>query len=410
MTLNRRKKRVKIENKFNKDTAEYIILVGSETGSTFGFAKSLYNALMAQGKSVFVSELNQYTTYKKAKHLVVFTATYGDGEAPTNATNFERLVGEIPQHNTLQYSVVGFGSLAYQGYCKYALIVDALLQMHYNFVPNIKLHKIHNQSVEAFNHWVSAWSKSKNLTLDVEAPIKPKGTKSKPLFKVVNKTEMNTDASFLVELEPARKSKFTSGDLLSITPENESVERLYSIGKTDENIILSIKKHEFGICSNYLNTLKLNDMITAEIKQNKGFHAPTSAKEVVMIANGTGIAPFLGMVNNENRKPSKNYLFWGGRTKESYKLYSKLIDKAFNSRNLSGIYLSFSKEESQKKYVQNSLVEKEDLIARVLKNNGIIMICGSIAMMNGVLEVLENISYSKLGKALNMSKIKTDCY
>ncbi|MDO5969277.1 PepSY domain-containing protein [Flavivirga aquimarina] len=407
MTFDRRKNRIKIKNKFSKDAAEYIILVGSETGSTFGFAKVLYNALIAQGKSVFVSELNTYSSYKKAAHLVVFTSTYGDGEAPANARYFEKLVRTIPQKNKLQYSVVGFGSLNYKSFCKYAIIVDALLQSHQKFIPNLSLRKINNQSFIAFKNWVDFWSKSKGLNLEIEKPEKISHSK---LFKVINKSKINSDHSFLIELEPTQKTHFASGDLLSIYPKNTHTERLYSIGKIGNNVLLSIKKHEFGICSNYLNQLKENDMLFADIKQNKAFHFPTSAKEVVMISNGTGIAPFLGMINNENHNHIKTYLFWGGRTKESYQMYSKHIDKAFYNKKLSGIYLSFSNEENQKKYVQNALAENEELISRVLKNKGVIMICGSITMRNGVLETLENISSSKLNIPLNMNQIKTDCY
>ncbi|MDD7886098.1 PepSY domain-containing protein [Flavivirga sp. 57AJ16] len=410
MTLNRRSNRIQIKNKFSKDTAEYIILVGSETGSTFGFAKALYHALIAQGKSVFVSELNHYSNYKKAAHLVVFTSTYGDGEAPTNAKYFERLISKVPQQNTLQYSVVGFGSLAYKGFCKYAIVVDSLLQVHQKFIPSLSLYKINNQSFNAFKGWAELWSKIKGLSLKIEEPIKVGHSKKAKLFKVVYRSEINSDHSFLIELEPMQKETFTSGDLLSVYPKNDPVERLYSIGKLNNKILLSIKKHAFGTCSKYFSELKENDIISADIKQNKEFHLPTSVKEVVMIANGTGIAPFLGMINNENRHQTKNYLFWGGRTKDSYKIYAKQIDKAFYNKNVSGLYLSFSNEENEKKYVQNTLEEKNELISRVLKNGGTVMVCGSIAMRNGVLETLEKISASKLNIPLNMNQIKMDCY
>ncbi|MEP5340824.1 MAG: PepSY domain-containing protein [Algibacter sp.] len=410
MTLNRRNNNIKIKNKFSKDAAEYIILVGSETGSTFGFATTLYNALIAQGKSVFVSELNNYSNYKKAEHLIIFTSTYGDGEAPANATHFERLVNTIPQQKTLNYSVVGFGSLAYKGFCKYAIVVDSILQLHEKFIPNVALHKINNQSFNNFNNWVSSWSDYKDLNLKIEKPISTNKLKKTKEFKVVNRTKINADNSFSLELKPVKKAKFTSGDLLRVYPNNDTIARLYSIGKIDKNIMLSIKKHEFGICSNYFNQLKKNDMIVADIKQNKAFHFPLNTKEVVMISNGTGIAPFLGMINNQNAKPVKSYLFWGGRTKDSYQMYSKLIDKAFYNKTLSGLFISFSNEESQKKYVQNSILEKVDLISRVLKNDGLIMICGSIAMQNGVMKTLKSISISKLNAPLNMNQIKTDCY
>ena len=410
MTLHRRQNAIKISNKFSKDNAEYIILVGSETGSTFSFAKALYKSLIAKGKSVFISELNNYSNYKKAQHLVIFTSTYGDGEAPINAKHFEKLISKISQKNTLQYAVVGFGSLAYNSFCKYAIVVDSLLQLHQKFIPKLALHKINNQSFNAFKEWTTLWSKSNGLNLKIEKPVQPSQIKNKKLFKVINKSQINKDDTFLIELEPAQNSKFTSGDLLSIYPKKDNIERLYSIAKLNNNILLSIKKHPFGVCSNYLSELKENDMILANIKQNKNFHLPNKAKEVVMIANGTGIAPFIGMINQENHNQIKNYLFWGSRTKAAYQMYSDYIDKAFYRRNLSGMYLSFSKEENQKKYVQDSLIEKEELIARVLKNNGYIMICGSVAMQNGVLKTLEHISKSKLGTPLNINQVKTDCY
>ncbi|AUP81685.1 PepSY domain-containing protein [Flavivirga eckloniae] len=414
MALNRKNKSVTIQNKYTKDNAEFVILVGSETGSTFNFANTLYQALIALGKYPFISELNSYSTYKKAKHLIVLTATYGDGEAPTNAKNFENLIGEIRQQNTLQYSVVGFGSLAYKGFCKYAIIVDAMLQLHKQFVPNLSLHKINNQSFDAFKDWAKSWGVSKGLALNIEEPQKKLTHKKLKQFKVVNRSVINTDDTFLLELAPEQKLKFTSGDLLSIYPNNDSVERLYSIGKINGNILLGVKKHEFGLCSTYFSQLKKNDSILADIKQNKGFQFPASAKEVIMIANGTGIGPFLGMLNDKNFEKAKKYLFWGARTQASFQMYSSLVDEAFYNNKLSGLYLSFSKEKNQKKYVQNAITERYDLVCRVLKNDGVIMICGSIAMQKDVLKTLDRITLGKLKSPLNdfekRGQLKMDCY
>ena len=154
-------------------------------------------------------------------------------------------------------------------------------------------------------------------------------------------------------------------------------------------------------------------MVTAEIKSNSEFYIPRKAKEVVMISNGTGIAPFLGMINDTTRL-AKKHLFWGGRTKESLKMYAPLIDRAFHANNLSGFYVSFSQEENQKKYVQNLISERQDVIVRVLKTGGTIMICGSIAMLNGVLKVLNDMTSKELNQPLSAfqdnNQIKTDCY
>ena len=288
-----------------------------------------------------------------------------------------------------------------------------MLQVNENFTPTVPLQKINNQSYTDFNSWAKKWSDSQGLTLNIEAPISRINPKKQTTFQLVKRTPINQDQSFLLHLKPSKKIKFQSGDLLSIYLKNDTVERLYSIAKLDNNVLLSIKKHEFGKISNGFNNLKINDMVTAEIKPNSEFYIPKKAKEVVMISNGTGIAPFLGMIN-DNKRPAKKHLFWGGRTKASLKMYAPLIDKAFYSNSLSGFYVSFSQEENQKKYVQNLISEQQDIIVRVLKTGGTIMICGSIAMQNGVLAVINDMTSTELNQPLSAfqdnHQIKTDCY
>ncbi|GAB1856512.1 PepSY domain-containing protein [Flavobacteriaceae bacterium MHTCC 0001] len=411
MSLKRLKKSRVDLGTFDKDESEIILLVGSETGNTFVFAKAFCKALLKAGKKVFLSSLNDYSTYKNAKQLVVFTSTYGEGDAPNNARNFETLFNTVKPLNPLQFSVVGFGSKLYPNYCYFAIKTDALLHKLIGFKPVLPLMKINEQSQSAFETWVSQWSGQTNINLNLKSTNQKKKLYK---FEVLERTPLNRDDTFLLKLKPKKTLNIKSGDLLSITPENDSKARLYSVGKIKSTIVLSIKKHNKGVCSSQLSQLKQNDMVSAEIQQNTAFHYPHEAKEVIMISNGTGIAPFLGMINNKNTNNTKTYLFWGGRTKESFKLYSDLIDAAFYKQNLPGLFVSFSKAESQRKYVQNSLVEKKDLVCRVLKNGGVLMICGSLAMRNDVLETLDGLSKQNLGRSISEfesnNQILTDCY
>ncbi len=412
MTLKRKRTSTKIANKYSKDDAEYIILVGSETGHTQRFAKHFFDALITANHKVYIDQLNKYSTYKKAKHLIVFTATYGEGEAPSNAKNFESLLKTIHQEQTVKYSVVGFGSLMYPDFCKYAIVVDALLQKHKNFIPNLPLFKINNQSHDAFKTWTRQWNDSTSQDLKIQLTKPSVNKKRLKSFEVLNITDCNLDDTFLLQLKPFKKQKFKSGDLLAFYPEEDHIERLYSIGKIDNTILLSIKKHEFGICSNKLSALEQHAMIKAKIKRNLDFHFPIYAKEVIMIANGTGIAPFLGMLN-ENTRHVKTHLFWGGRNQKSFQIYTEQIDKAFKQGHLSSIHMAYS-QEREKAYIQNVIKEKEQLVCSALQNEGVVMICGSIAMQNGVLETLNAITESKLKQPLsefeNNEQIKMDCY
>ncbi|WP_298418151.1 PepSY domain-containing protein [uncultured Kordia sp.] len=413
MTLNRTKKQLIPKNMHDKDTAEFIILVGSETGSTYGFASSFFNALIANEQTAFISQLNNYTTYKSAKHLIVFTATYGEGEAPTNAKNFETLLNHTTHQNAISYTVVGFGSLLYPDFCKYAIIVDSLLQQHPNFVPGMPLFKINNQSFTAFQNWAKQWANHTNIPITIQKPAANVNLKKLKSFSVVERSDLNEDSTFLIRFKPKKKQQFQSGDLLSFYPKPDHVERLYSIGKIENDIVLSVKKHEFGVCSSYLSQLEKDAIVKAKIKRNHEFHFPKYTDEIVMIANGTGIGPFLGMIN-ENQQYKKLHLFWGTRTKSSVNVYKDLLDKGLNSNKLTSLHIAYSQENETKQYIQNVISEQVDFIANVLNNEGVIMICGSVAMQNQVLNVLEAISRSKLNVPLsefeNREQIKMDCY
>lgn len=412
MTLNRKKKTSLINNKFSKDNAEYIILVGSETGSTFKFATIFYNALIAANKTVFLSELNNYTTYNKAQNIIIFTATYGDGEAPVNANKFIQKIKKTPQKRVLKFSVVGFGSVEYKEFCKFAILVHANLQLHNKFVPILPVLKINNQSTSVFIDWTKEWSSYCNINLKISNQNFLEVQENEGSFKVISKTEINNDDTFLVQLKPNASAKFTSGDLLSIAPKKGQRNRLYSIAKINDRILLSIKKHEFGVCSNYFNTLLPNNKVVAKIKRNKHFYFPKNAKEVILIANGTGIAPFLGMIQKNKKK--RVHLFWGGRTKSSLEIYKSYIDNAIKNESLTSFNVAYSQKEREKIYVQDILQNQTELITTVIKNKGVILICGSLNMQKGVEKVIDKIAKEKVNSSLEKLKeqrlIKTDCY
>ncbi len=412
ITLHRRRKAVGLlKNNYKKDEAEFIILSGSETNNTIHFANALYSALLDSNQTVYSTYLNDYTLYEKGKYLIILTSTYGDGEPPLNAKKFESLLATTKPQQSMKYIVVGFGSLAYPKYCEYAIHVDELLSKNRSFSPILPLTKINNQSSDSFKNWVFKLNKA--LLLDINVTLEKRIPQKQNSFNVVSKTVLNLDDTFLLELKPNKKEKFKSGDLLAIYPEQDGIERLYSIAQVNNHILLSIKKHEFGVCSNYLSTLKNDQSIKGLIKGNSEFHFPRKAKEVLLISNGTGIAPFLGMLD-ENKSKIKTHLFWGGRTSESFELYKNHIDTYLKNGKLSSFHIGYSQEVEVKTYVQDVLNDHKNTVLSTLKNKGCIYICGSISMMNEVLKIIELIANNELGVSMETLKkekrIKTDCY
>ena len=407
MTLKRRKS--KLKNKYKKDACSYVILVGSENGNTVPFANQLQQQLLKAGKTVYCTELNNYTTYSKATHFIIMTSTYGEGEAPTNANTFLERLKTVKQRQEISYSVVGFGSLAYPDFCKFAFDVDA--EMQQQFTQELPVFTINDKSVTAFEEWLSLWNTNRKLPISISKEKLAAKPKLNNTLTVVDKTkaEAHPDQTFIINLKP-KGNTFTSGDLLAIYPKNDYRERLYSIGKVNKNVQLSVKLHENGLGSGFLETLNKGDHFKARIVKNTAFHFPKKASKVILIANGTGIAPFLGMLD-QNTKHTETHLYYGLRQNSSFNLYRAALKEAQNKKQLSKLHLAFS-QQSPKTYVQDLLQRDALQIAEALKNNAVIMICGSLAMQKDVLAVLNTITTQYLNQPLSAftKQIKTDCY
>ncbi len=399
------------KNKYKAIEAEIILLVGSENGSTVGFASKIQEQFLANGKKSFIAQMNQYEIYPKAKQLIIFTSTYGIGDAPANAKKFEQLITQFPQNQSIEFSVVGFGSRAYSDYCGYAIKVDKWLNDQKWTTRLLDLKTINDKSPEEFTNWVISYKETTDIPLaTTPAMYVGKAPKLKNVKVISNTKVTEEDATFKVVLDV--KEKFKSGDLLAIYPESDHKERLYSVGKVDNKLQLIVKLHEFGLGSQYLYNLVQNSTIKARIVKNKAFRFPKTSK-VVMIANGTGIAPFLGMID-ENSKNVETHLYCGFRhDNETTKSYQEFAAKQSSRNHLSQFHIAFSREEN-KQYVMDLVNRDAKFFAETLQNGGILMICGALKMQHDVEKVLEEICQQHLKKSFEEFKTNgqflTDCY
>ncbi len=408
--------RSKTKNKYKYNEANYIILVGSENGTTKGLAKVLQKALLKADKKVYVDDLNNYKNYPNIQQLIIITSTYGQGEPPSNANLFLSKLHQIKIDTPFTCHVIGLGSYAYPKFCEFAKDIQhqVLLKNNIN-VPTKNPLLIHNQDYAQFKNWALQWANGLDLNLELPKELSVKKQKE-IVFKVVDKQNVvdEYDETFRLTLKAKKHIKFTSGDLLGITPPNETSERLYSIGKdTNGNLLLSIKKHTHGICSNYLNNLIKDQELNVTLQTNKAFHLPKKSKQVILIANGTGIAPFLGMME-ENIDRKKMHMYWGAKTTNSFNLYKEHVNKALQKGTLTNFKTAYSRNQAKKIYVQNLIKKDKELFLEVLKDKGCIMICGSIAMQKEVIKELQQICTDNLSKDFsyyqNRKQIKMDCY
>ncbi|GLR16043.1 NADPH flavoprotein [Portibacter lacus] len=406
--------RTSIKNKYSPEEASVIILIGSENGGTKRKGILLQQALLKLKKKVYLDELNNYREYRSMKSLIILTSTYGEGDPPSNADRFLELLKEINHSQHIDYSIVGFGSHAYDNFCQFAKDIDKALTKYQNYSPTLPISFIHNQDYAEFNIWATNWAKTKDLNLQLPESLGGKKEKLSP-FKILEKNSVQDEYNdtFTLHVE-AKFNNFQSGDLLGLQPSQDSAIRWYSIAKTaPRKILLSIKRHELGLCSNYLNDLSIGEQFEGFIKKNKDFHFPSTASEVILLSNGTGIAPFIGMLQH-NTKKVKTTLFWGGRTEDSFSIYQAWVQDAMDTDKLSRFELAYSRENGELKYVQDLIKPELEYLVETLNNGGVIMICGAINMQNDVLKLIadacknankHNIEYYQANH-----QILTDCY
>ena len=141
--------------------SKYIILVGSEKGNTFEFAKFLSTQILSFGEKVIIKPLNSYKIYNQAETLIILTSTYGEGDPPSNANDFVSRFKKFNQPYKIKYSIIGFGSLKYPKFCAFATKIDRMIRPLDNFEKIVPLMKVNRRSVEEFNKWIKMWNSSK---------------------------------------------------------------------------------------------------------------------------------------------------------------------------------------------------------------------------------------------------------
>ena len=151
------------------------------------------------------------------------------------------------------------------------------------------------------------------------------------------------------------------------------------------DLVLSIVQYEKptgvirkGLCSNYLKEAKIGSTVACIHRPIHTLVKPlASGKPIVMIAAGSGIAPFRAVWQHLKTKEinkANNVLFFGCRDK-SENLFE------FESESAVRRITAFSREEnSRKKYVQDVVEENGDLINDLIwEQEGAILVCGSVS-------------------------------
>ncbi|MEP0943329.1 MAG: benzoyl-CoA 2,3-epoxidase subunit BoxA [Rhizobiaceae bacterium] len=186
---------------------------------------------------------------------------------------------------------------------------------------------------------------------------------------------------------------------------NAHLPRLYSISSPRDgerpnynNLSLTVKREEHGICSNYVCDLQPADKVQVTGPFGSTFLMPSDPDaKLLMICTGTGSAPFRAFTMRRQRADpdatNAMTLVFGARTPESLPYFGPLKKVPDNQLQK---HMVFSRLEGQpKRYVQDELRDMEDEVATLLQDpNSYIYICGLRAMEEGVDSAMTSIAES----------------
>ena len=179
--------------------------------------------------------------------------------------------------------------------------------------------------------------------------------------------------------------------------------RLYSVSSPRDgerpnynNVSLTVKREERGVCSNYLSGLGKGDKVKVTGPFGSTFLMPDDpAARLLLVCTGTGSAPMRAFTMRRQRavgeKSGGMTMFFGARTPEALPYFGPL-GKVPDS--LLRKHLVFSRlPDKPKEYVQDRMVAESDAVAELLEDPAThIYICGLRGMEEGVEKAFADIA------------------
>lgn len=209
------------------------------------------------------------------------------------------------------------------------------------------------------------------------------------------KKRANDTITFADLLREFSSCKLTVLDLMEIIPPIKP--RHYSIASAQSKhpnsvhllVVLvewtqpSTGKQRFGLCSKYLEGLKVGDAVTVDVKPSMMKLPKNPAAPIIMSGLGTGMAPFRAFIeeravlHNNGVKVGPMVLYMGSRSQWKEYLYGEELEAYHQSGLLTYLRCAFSRDQEHKVYIQHKMNEDMSLINDYLyKQKGSFYLCG----------------------------------
>ena len=138
-----------------------------------------------------------------------------------------------------------------------------------------------------------------------------------------------------------------------------------------------------GVASTFLAD-RASDTVKIFVNPSHGFRPPASAEApMIMVGPGTGIAPFRAFLEDRaaGGATGKNWLFFGDQKRASDFLYEEQLTGWHQSGFLTRLDLAFSRDQAEKIYVQDRMIQNAGELWSWLDAGGHFYVCGDASRM-----------------------------
>ncbi|MCS4309579.1 sulfite reductase (NADPH) flavoprotein alpha-component [Rheinheimera pacifica] len=222
----------------------WLVGYASQSGMAQQLAQSSAKQLQQAGFSVALAELNQLTQqqlnqYQKALFVV---STYGEGEAPDNASQFYQLAQQWQSSlSQLQFAVLALGDRSYQQFCAFGHWLQQWLHSReaQALQPLLELDSSERQSA-ALTQWqqlltgfTASLTAQQTQVIDNSASWLQASLSSR---YIANPASTGLPC-YIVKLQPPAGTHWQAGDIVDIQPENSKC-----------NVALWLTRHQINGC------------------------------------------------------------------------------------------------------------------------------------------------------------------
>jgi sulfite reductase (NADPH) flavoprotein alpha-component len=149
-------------------------------------------------------------------------------------------------------------------------------------------------------------------------------------------------------------------------------------------------RQKHGVCSSFLaDRIALGDTARVYVQQNEYFRLPQNGEtDIIMIGAGTGIAPFRAFVEErvELGAAGRNWLLFGNPHFTTDFLYQAEWLQHLKKGTLSRLDVAFSRDQAEKVYVQDRLLEASRDVFGWLENGAQLYVCGDKNRLGGAVQ------------------------